>query len=53
MDSRKKRTEVAKQSVKRNPDRKLKVAKETLKDLAPGPQTGQVKGGFRSCGCYA
>jgi len=52
-DSRKKKTDIAKQTDKRNPDRKLKVTKETLKDLAPGSQTGQIKGGAtRSVGFY-
>lgn len=45
MDSRKKKTDVAKPIAKRNPVRKLRVAKETLKDLAPGSQIRQVKGG--------
>jgi hypothetical protein len=32
--------------------RKLKLGKETLKDLAPGGRSaGRVKGGFRSMGC--
>ena len=45
MDSRKKKTDIAKPSEKRNPARKLKIAKETLKDLAPGSQAGRIKGG--------
>lgn len=48
MNSRRKPTDAPKTGASKPPNRKLRIAKETLKDLAAGTRAGRVKGGGRT-----